>query len=412
MIAMFQIGYISSVITGHLKEQLDDWRSSLMPDFRLPHLAVATVILASAVLGSSLSLYEPLAIKAASLLAGTMTLSAVFAWLIYDPLLILICSAIIGTGMAFSLKLDVAAFTINFFNTFPMSIMTASIVLIGLLWTCLSQLKGKGVYRPSPTGPVKPTMGPVTNSANQFLRWISSAIGDRMMNRRSAVHPLMGSWARIVHRRRANNEGLSPCWAGALSSLSVIAIVLVIKFFTPQDRGQDASQEGAYILGVAPLWVPLMLAVLLWPRRWHYLAKESLLPSSRRAFVYETGIALGIDLSLLWLSSMFVALLGLYIIFPHQFATAVPNIAAAVAMSAAIEPFIFGLTVWAMPFRNTWLSFGTLILLMWGSTILVLWQAQNDATIIRLVFSASATVIGAVILSIDAYRRMVRAELG
>ncbi len=233
-----------------------------------------------------------------------------------------------------------------------------------------------------------------------------------MMSRRSVIRPLMGSWARIIHRRRANNDGLPPCWAGALSSLSVIVFVLIIKFFTPNDVDQENAQGAAYILGVSPLWVPLMCAVLLWPRRWPYLAKESLLPTSRRAFVYETGIALAIDLSLLWLSSMFVALLGLYILFPHQFATAVPNIAAAIAMSAAIEPFVFGLTVWAMPFRNAWLSFGTLVLLLWGSTILVLWQAQNDATSMRLVLGTGALVIVAAILSVDAYRRMVRAELG
>ena len=118
VIAMCQIGYISIVITGHLKEQLDDWRSSIMPDFRLPHLTVATVMLASVVLGSSLSLHEPLAIGAAPLLAGVMVLSAVFAWMIYDPLLVLICSAIVGTVMAFTLKLDVAINSRSIFSMY------------------------------------------------------------------------------------------------------------------------------------------------------------------------------------------------------------------------------------------------------------------------------------------------------
>ncbi len=106
-------------------------------------------------------------------LAGVMVLSAVFAWMIYDPLLVLISSAIVGTMMAFTLKLDVTQFTINFFNAFPWSIVTAGIMLIGLLWIYLSQLKGESIRRPSPTEPVKPTMGPVTNTAHQFLHWIS-----------------------------------------------------------------------------------------------------------------------------------------------------------------------------------------------------------------------------------------------
>ena len=155
--------------------------------------------------------------------------------------------------------------------------------------------------------------------------------------------------------------------------------------------------------------VPLLCAGLVWPRRWGYLAQESLLPASRAACVQEIGTGLAIDLASIWFSSTTVGLYGAFLLFPSQVIAAEPRIAIAIVLSAASQPFIFGLIVWSMLLRNAWISFGVLIFLTWGSFAFI---ALIQVSMMAITIGAIAAVLLGLLITFDAYRRWCQTPLG
>ena len=219
-------------------------------------------------------------------------------------------------------------------------------MLIGLLWTCLSQLTGEGIHRPSPTEPVKPTMGPVTNSASHFLYWISSAVGNRTIEVSLSCQPAHGELGAHCSSTPRQQRWFVPLlgWRALFpvgnSNCSDHQVFHPQRCRSGKCTGSGLHPGGFLHFGFRSC-VPFYSGHGAWP----YLAKESLLPTSR------PGIRVR-EPALLWRSicrccgfpACSLPFSALYISFPspvcHRF---IPNIAAAIAMSAAIEPFSFWL---------------------------------------------------------------------
>src|SRR5271155_5029538 len=87
LIVIVQIAYGSTFITVHLKQQLDDWRSSITPNFRPTHFVVAGFILSLIVVGVPLLLCAPLGEHVKAFVAAAIVVAALCAWTVYDPLL-------------------------------------------------------------------------------------------------------------------------------------------------------------------------------------------------------------------------------------------------------------------------------------------------------------------------------------
>jgi hypothetical protein len=416
-IAIIQICLASASVTIHLKQQLEDWRSWLTPGFRLPHLAVAGIVVILLNLGAPLLLAAPLQTEVSTLSSAALAFSTLLAWTIYDPLLVFLFVAV-GLTLLLRRFRENQEFMETSFQ-FQWSVCLGSAAFIALLWACLSRLNGESVQRQNRpflalhpgaiADPGTGAVGPITNLARESHQWIAAGVNAMKAARfRSTFQPLTGTWARILHRRYVTAEGTLPLAAGALSSLVMLTIVSPFKFFL---HGEE-PEVGGVILGICSIVLPIIFAGVVWPRRWPNLALESLLPASRQAFVYEMGVALAIDLSILWLSTTAVSLAGGAVLFPHAFKTFAPNITGAVVLSALTQPAIFALIVWTMPLRKGWVSLGLLLLLMWGSMIVISWNARDGATIKNLVAWAVALLLPSLLLTFHAYRRWCQTPLG
>jgi hypothetical protein len=362
-IAIMQVCIASVSITVHLKQQLDDWRSRLTPGFRFPHLFVATVLFVIFSLAVPALVEHPIGATSRGFPAAAIVLATICCWAVYDPLLAMLVVISGISFLCFAIPNDNGDLILNILAGYCLPIIAVGIAMMALLWTCLARLSGQFPQRQnSPLMAIDPetalspgngSMGPVTSFASEMLRRLSQFVGTLRFTHHSIAAPLSGTRRRILHRRQATSEGITPSLAGALSSLIVISIVVLIKLVGHTNK--VTLESAAWTLSVCPLMVPLLCAGLVWPRRRAYLAQESLLPATRRECVQEIGIGLALDLAFLWLSSTIVALCGAFLLFPNQFMAARLQITAAILLSAASQPFIFGAIFLTMLIRNAWI---------------------------------------------------------
>ena len=238
-IAILQVSIASLSITVHLKQQLDDWRSQLTPGFRFPHLLVASVLVIIFSLAVPALVEQQISAASRGFPAAAIVLATICSWAVYDPLLVMLAVMAAISVLVFDFPNDHGELILNLLAGYSLRIIAAGIALMALLWTCLARLSGQFPQRQSSSltaidpetalGPTNGTMGPVTSFASEMLRRISQFTGRIRSTRHSTPAPLSGIRQRIIHRRRATTEGITPSLAGALSSLVVISVVVLIK---------------------------------------------------------------------------------------------------------------------------------------------------------------------------------------
>jgi len=82
VVPLFLVGEMVVALMTHLREQIDDWRAALMPDFRRPHLTIAATLFGIVALATTVGAFAlvPYHYSFLGVAALTLTFMTITAW--------------------------------------------------------------------------------------------------------------------------------------------------------------------------------------------------------------------------------------------------------------------------------------------------------------------------------------------
>ena len=360
---------LAMFVLFHLRNQLDDPRSFLTPGFRLPHILAASTLI------GPLSLFVPIALFLLTpfpffdLFAYTVTLTAVLAWMCYDPLAVVAIVAflmnVIPSNNLLVNGLPEASIRTTLFAL--LSTFVSSLALVALL-LIYARLNGEGTAQSSVNQPLtlhlRPRssgaranfpLGPVTSFAGRILLFLQARLD--LLRTPSTIAPVANPasfLSAVRRRRRATFFGLSPALFALLLELITLALYFV---GTWEADAPTRSVDGALLFFLFPATLFIAMSGAFWPRHWLYLPAESLFPATRNRFIRECAVAFALDFLSFWVTSSLAAIVFLVALFPHALSDDMAVAFACLLVTASTFCLSFGLFSWTMLFRNAIVSF-------------------------------------------------------
>jgi hypothetical protein len=419
-IVVFQIMAACISIATLLRQQMDDWRSKLVPNFASGHLFVSGAIVVLLTVGVPLLVHNSLGVCAPGLVSATIVLAAISAWAIYDPAMTFAASLLSGFCFTELGAHEISGFLQGQFVALEWTLIGAGAVGMALLANRLLQLNGEGLVRANlsvdmnfnlpMTGTRSHAFGPFTALLIRLFDWLENRPKPTVAL--AANIPLRGSNERWRHRQMAMIFKGAPAKSGVIISLLMLAILGVVRIFLPQDA--DTQTSASILMLAYPLFVVLLIPPIAFPSRWPFLAMESLLPASRPEFIRESAMALAFDVLKFWAGSMVVSIIGILILYPRQILhLQTLHIGWLLLLSAASLPFAFGVGIWEMRLRNGFVSLlATMVTLggvLYPAEILAVSRHPGVALTAGVALALASVGIA---LTFDAYRRWCKTELG
>ena len=419
-----------AIIAGHLKEQLADARARLTPSFRGPHLAVALLVFLGGVLGFAtfvIAQMHRIPIAEGWPTFRTLTFSGYWA-------IVLLSAA----AMAWSTHLQSATFIFStlaaglllvtgpgmhwmtaMFNgqatALAIGVIAVSCVaLVALGWRLARMHEEMAEYwrvegarfaqRPQTTGDPRQRRTAFAEAGpfNEFLRRASSF--DHVRNVFAA-----GFWRRVQHWRRVSGVGRLS-WVGG-------AMFVAFLFVTNWVQLKPSKDEQLGVLMVVPamlsLLMPGVFTMMGWPQHWNLLATESLRPvASRGRFLREQGMALALDVAVVWAAITAGVFATALIYHPDWLMTA--PVAAILFRSAAAQVWMYSVNLWTLRLRGwRWLGFVAFTGAMLAVAIVtgrVIVGPKGTLGTPSPLFSLAIVAVAVFIIR-DAYRRWLRTDL-
>jgi hypothetical protein len=421
LFAIEQVVMLTVTVTDHLKTQLDDWRSSLTPEFRLPHLAVATLAVGLPLWLVPTLLTGPLDVSWQGLTALTVLPSAILAWAVYLPVVAILVGMLLVGVKGGNSDIFISDLMAGKQGNVSTAMIWGAVAALILLWILLARLNGQTSVNRLAAGTAKLRPNMTLNPRNQRPGAIAQ-FDERMMERISKTpFPSAIRWSDAparIRQRRVVTAGITPPWfAGASYVLVFTAVTLFFDVVVLMGTGyQLPIQALRNICIVLPLVQPWLFALTV-NQRWPLLARESLLPASRAEFAFETGLASFRDLLEGWITCTAVALLIAFALSPGEFLSNIGNISLVIGYAAAVLIFTFAASIWLMRFRHQWISFLGLMAclpIVTSPVLIAFWQHPGNGLhfqpTLAVISIAGLSLTGALLI-VDAYHRWCRTEL-
>jgi len=345
---------LGAALVLHAKEQLENCRADLTPDYRRAHLAIFGVFFAlSPVFITTIiflnkhvnqiplnGLAEALLFISSLMLASGWWASFRYAWTsaLLGPLIVVAPLLLFGTWLH-----ELATNTNNDVETISEMALNLVFLIIpplliagfaALLWK-LS--RGSRRRRKTPQRFI---------NANQ-MNLTSAPKATRTA--KAFVHRPIRSFFARANRRRASFLGSRVIWV-TVAFLGGVFWLMAKAIFVLSDN-TDARAEALINAFITLITIaPCAIVVMRWRQRLPFLAAESLYPASRSKFLTEMAAALAVDFMLFWPAVTATALLSMLFFLPGVFY--IPVFWIWIAASAVLQVFAYGVIVLVMSLRS------------------------------------------------------------
>jgi hypothetical protein len=409
---------------AHFKELLTDPRARLMPNScrvqlvvalgALLILAVAQPIVVALLAGlSCIGLTAVEVLWCALLLWNSLTRSRPWGRLQSTVVLleiIAVLAILFGPGGRILAVLFLQPSPL--YPSLPVVALIGGLVLVGLVGFRLTRFD-----EDSPEFPCWPGGGSLTAETLAICRQADAA--QRSRTRQSdrqaaqltehARRASVSRWSRICRWQVGMITGRSAIWFSLLCFAAFAALYLVAIPIRAHKHGASFFHP-AVMIALVLLLPTLMVAGALWYRRNHSLPYESLLCVDRAAYLRQVGAAAALSQFLLWLcmaAGMSVWLLCIAREMP------LAEVVSWLALSALVQPWLFGLCVWSLRFRSQISSFVfafSVAMLMAAAGVLM--AADSPLKTNRSIVLGIAAVFAllGVLLAWHAYRRWLATD--
>ena len=355
-------------IVAHLKEQLADVRSVLLPHFRAPHVLVAVVGIALMILFVPAALGGWLKLSPLGFAAVVMLIAALTAWLAY-------LQSVPATGIWIAMGLLTLSKTVRLelIDALDGTSHTAALVLLAtgaaLLFALIVRMirlnEDMPEYgrQPITMWSLRPAMtGDRTlRLAAAETHWLNAALAHRAykIKRLSNIYEA-GFWRRVARWRIVTGPGWAPWIVGF-----ALAIWATVMPWWEAARNRSPVPEGVATL--LP-FLALPFVAFGWLRRWHSLGYELTRPGTRRGMFLEMGAAMVIDLLEAWIALVVASWIPLLIwqpglILQMLLSPFYPVIAVSTLLMA-------GLIIRVLRFRIGWFAAIAILLGTFGTMLL------------------------------------------
>jgi hypothetical protein len=360
-IAAIGAWWVASIV-AHVKEQIADPRSVLLPRFRTPHVVVAVVSIALIIFVLPAAMGRWMELSAVGVI-GIVALCAVLTgWLAY-------LQSVPATGIWIGLCLLILSKTVRLELVDALSgasprsgwilLAMANGLLIALIlrMILLHDEMPEYVRQPIAVWSLKPTMtGDRTlRLAAAETHWLNAALAHRAykLNRLGNIYDA-GLWRRAKRWRLVTGPGWAP-WLVALA----LALWATFMPLLEGSRGRLMLPEG--VAGLMP-FLPLPFVAFGWLRRWHSLGYELTRPGTRNEFFAEMGLAMFLDLAEAFVALVLCSMIPLAVWRPMGILDllSIPFY----PVVALANLLMFGVVLWVLRFRIGWLS---VITILWGT---------------------------------------------
>lgn len=217
-------------------------------------------------------------------------------------------------------------------------------------------------------------------------------------------------WSRICRWQ----VGMIAGWALWLWILGVLAYVQTVYWWISTKTPQPA----AAMLGITSiiLTFPPTLAVAMGMLQWRTfkLSRELLLPVARRDYIRQLGAAASVSVFQIWIGTSVALTLWWLLVGPRPISIAL--FGGALAYSAAFQVVFFGVMAWVSRYRSKILGIAVLLTIFFVSQILTQLSqfrrivASPEQLLHDVLWIAGVITVFGVLITIDAYRRWLRAE--
>ena len=417
---------IGAALVCHVKEQLDSWRTALVPNYRRAHWVVFALIFILGLALVATTIFLPLSfvkngpVNSDTFVGGLLIFSSLMLisawWASFKSLWL---SLFIGPLMIIGSILFTELLIAHFSQSNPdydkinallwndvLKILPPilPIAFIALLW----KLERGGRRR-------RKTPQRLINAAQKAVKPAKAARATRAF-----VHRPMSSFLTRSNRRRVSAFGRFTV-LGMGIFLAVVLLFIAKILFT---FGEVRYNEGL-LMNMSLILItitPTITVVLMWRERLPFLAAESLYPATRTKFVREMGAALAGDFILFWLAATTAALIIMAFFAPVILHTL--DFWTCLAASAIMQLLAYGAIALTMSLRSWAFMFvASMIILGWmffpiesamynfPSSLLNNQQIPLDFNVGNIFFlSLGAAGLG-MVLALVAYLRWRRIEL-
>ena len=412
------VGGVAAVVS-HLRQQLRDGRSLLMPGFLAPHLLIAAGALLLLALGVPLAIYAAESpaygqrLSLTGLLALSFTLVTLAAWgasfrspwlaLLLVPVWFLLLETGAGgrliEGLVFNYEEPIYPHPTweQMYYAHMERWTTVRVVLLVIDALALTALGLRILSRrPGPRLKLRTLLFGEDDGFRPAARerWAEVPTGDR------ARRQVTGLFSRAWQRRVAILAPGAPWLLAAVLAAVTLSIPLLVGHRT-------ADPHQAMLLATL---VPVIAAGMSWRERREMLAYESLYPARRVEFARETAVAVATDVAEFWVASMAAAMLPLLVWNRDAFHT--PLFGASIAASAMMQVLAVGGTLWAARAR-TWWGFVMLMIILVIALCVPLamaWAPRPSITPPQLLWVAGVELAAGVVIAGCAYVAWCRGD--
>jgi hypothetical protein len=210
-----------------------------------------------------------------------------------------------------------------------------------------------------------------------------------------------GFWERVRHWRMVIGSGRTPLLVAVVLGVWTLAMPAIFN----ARRGELV----AFPLAMA-IFVPGLIVAGVWPRRWYMLASESLRPVSRRRFILEQGAAMALELAAT-AAAITAAVFAAGLLLDTRDRWASP-LWLALPLVAAGQVLTFGVLVWVLRYRSSWLVVVPMLLVALIDTIVMVatFALIEHRDVHNILMFAAGFAVAGVVLTADAYRRWLTTE--
>lgn len=329
-------------IHSHMKDRLTDWRGTVVPNYRMPHLLVGAIAVLTTVVAMTSLFYSLACFNPPALFALTFGIAAMSAWMATIPSKIaaLLTLSVVSLFGLFSVRLAIASALLYHDPTAATIGLIIAILILFAAWIRLAFLR-------------QDTVGKL---AHQSLRLGAGAAWRRNPGRHFTNMSLR---KRVQMWRVPVNSGWMPLAGGALIFLLIAGLG-----WWNHDQYRDHGIVSVPLACLSIL-LPVIAVSSQWMRRLPSLGYELARPVTRHAFVRELGLSLAAD----WLVWWFWLTLGgaagaAFAIYWSDIIQTTPGLVLSwiyllLGLSIALQILYFGVTAWVLHFQTDWTVYVT-----------------------------------------------------
>jgi hypothetical protein len=396
--------FVYATLAVHIRQQFDDPRAHLFPNFRRAHLIIACLMLVV----STIVLLAVLNFRAGQISIGTAAVLVCWFSLIFWNVLVLPL-IFITIGVFIAGIFDGDRVMLFFANYEPVA---AGLLILGLATIALGARRLVRLSANPPeyhriqtdrTGQLQ-----ISEVNRPTAKWT-----ERLVDRNAAVliqsaqRAAVSSWARI----RRWQVGKPAGWMMLIYAFSLFLLFVVINYLTLNSSGAGRiSPRIMPMISTILFTLPALASGNLPYRRYHTLGFVFLLPVERKSFLKQQGLAIAGNQFQTW------GIVGLTAFVWQQIAEPqfTPLLLALLAHSFMWQIGVFGVGIWFLRFRSPgWTIMSVIIILnisisFFNQTIRdhpsALWQSA-------FWFGSVGVALFGLLLTWHAYRRWLVAEM-